>query len=92
MNVHYQSEDLAKHFLKRGRETLEVRWSEEDLGAIEVFIEGGWRSVPATSETFRGVHASDWLRTCRSLRAKDPKRQEWKKTLSGGNPPHRKNE
>lgn len=81
MNVQYQSLELAEHFLKRGKQTLEVRWNEEDLGTIEVQLNDGWKTVPSTIDTFRGVHASNWLRACRSLKSSDPKRKEWEEDV-----------
>lgn len=83
MNVRYNSQELAEFFLRNGKRTLEIRWNEEDLGSIEVLMDGAWRSVPSSLDTFRGVHASTWLRACRSLRATDPKRKEWEEHVVG---------
>lgn len=77
MNIQYQSIELAEHYLKHGKQTLEVRWNEENLGTIEVHLVDGWQTVPAIIDTFQGVHASNWLRACRSLKSSDPKRKEW---------------
>jgi putative transposase len=77
MNVRYNSRELAEFFLRNGKRTLEVRWNEEDLGTLEVHFDGAWRTVPSNLDTFKGVHASTWLRTCRSLRATDARRKEW---------------
>ncbi|MDT0683123.1 hypothetical protein RM543_10535 [Roseicyclus sp. F158] len=76
-----QTKDLARFFFEPGSTTLEVRWNEEDLGAIEVFFDGGWQTVPSILECFRGVHASTWLKTCRSLKATDPERKEWEENV-----------
>lgn len=81
LNVQYYSPELAKHFLKHGRQTLEVRWNEENLGTIEVRFDNGWKTVPAVFDTFQGVHASNWLRACRALKASDPKRKEWEEDV-----------
>lgn len=81
MNVQYFSKDLAKYFLKRGSEALEIRWNEADLGTIEVHFDGGWQTVPAVSEVFKGMHAAHWVKVCRSLAAKDPKRREWEEDV-----------
>ena len=84
MNIRYNSCDLAAFFLKHGNVELELRWNEEDLGTIEVHFDGAWRTVPASSDVFKGVHASTWLRSCRSLRAIDPKRKEWEDEVIAG--------
>lgn len=77
LNVNYHSGDLARWFLKHGSQAVEVRWFDEDLGVIEVLLDGQWTEVPATSDLFRGVDASTWTAARRALRAKDPKRKEW---------------
>ena len=81
MNVQYHSKTLAEFFFKHGKTTLEVRWNEENLGTIEVHFDGAWQTVPASLAAFHGVHASTWLRACRSLRATDPKRREWEEDV-----------
>lgn len=77
LNVNYHSGDLARWFLKHGSQAVEVRWFDEDLGVIEVLLDGQWTEVPATSDLFRGVDASTWTAARRALRAKDPKRKAW---------------
>jgi putative transposase len=83
MNVRYISAELAGFFLEHGKRTLEVRWNEEDLGSLEVLFDGAWRTVPAALDAFKGVHASTWLRSRRSLRASDPKRKAWEEDVIG---------
>ena len=77
LNVNYHSGDLARWFLKHGSQAVEVRWFEEDLGIIEVLLDGQWTEVPANSDVFRGVDAGTWTAARRALRAKDPARKEW---------------
>ncbi|WP_299928771.1 Mu transposase C-terminal domain-containing protein [uncultured Pelagimonas sp.] len=77
LNVRYQSGDLAAWYLKNGNITLNVRWFEENIGTVEVELDGEWQPVPAVSETFEGVDASTWVATRRALRARDQKRVEW---------------
>lgn len=77
LNVNYHSGDLARWFLKYGSQAVEVRWFDEDLGVIEVLLEGQWTEVPATTDLFNGVDASTWSAARRALRAKDPKRKAW---------------
>lgn len=77
LNVNYHSGDLARWFLKHGSQAVEIRWFDENLGVIEVLLDGQWTEVPATSDLFRGVDASTWTAARRALRATDPKRKEW---------------
>lgn len=81
LNVQYFSQDLAKYFLKHGSEGLEIRWNEKDLGAIEVNFEGGWQTVPAVSDVFKGLSAAIWVKATRSLAAKDPERKKWDENI-----------
>lgn len=81
MHIRYHSRELAEFYLSKGRQILEIRWNEEDLGTIEVKFDGAWRTVPAVRDTFKGVHASIWLRAMRSLKMVDPKRREWEEDV-----------
>lgn len=81
LNIQYHSRDLAEVYLRRAEHPMQIRWAEEDLGSIEVLFEDGWQTVPAVHDTFKGVHASIWLRTMRSLCTVDPKRKEWEEDV-----------
>ncbi len=81
LNVRYQSADLAAWVLKNGNHALNVRWFEENIGAVEVELDGEWHPVPAVSDKFQGVDASTWVATRRALRARDPKRVEWEENV-----------
>jgi len=81
MNIRYNSKNLAEFFLRHGNCSVEIRWNEQDLGTIEVLFDGAWQTVPASRGTFKGVHASTWLRTVRSLRMVDAKRRDWEEDV-----------
>ena len=81
LNVRYQSADLAMHSLENGNTPLNVRWFEEDIGVVEVQINGEWKPVEAVSDAFKGVDASTWVATRRAMRARDPKSVEWEEDV-----------
>ncbi|PVA05271.1 DDE-type integrase/transposase/recombinase [Thalassorhabdomicrobium marinisediminis] len=81
LNVRYQSADLARHFLDNGVTPLNVRWFEEDIGVVEVELNGEWKPIDAVSDAFQGLDASTWIATRRAMRAKDPKRKEWEEDV-----------
>ena len=81
LNVQYQSPDLGKHYLDNGTVPLNVRWFEEDIGVVEVQINGEWKPVSAKSEAFKQVDAATWIATRRAMRARDPKRKEWEEDV-----------
>jgi putative transposase len=77
MGVRYHSEDLATWCRRFGFKKVDIRWDGEDLGAIEIFLEGAWREVAAVHDRFRGVNVHVWQRVRRSLRAKSASRKSW---------------
>lgn len=77
INVRYHSKELARWYLKHGERPVNVRWFDENIGSIEVQLDGVWVEVPAVSEVFHDVDASTWAAARRALRAKDAKRKEW---------------
>lgn len=81
LNVRYQSSDIAMHYLEHGTASLNVRWFEEDIGVVEVQINGEWKPVEAVSDAFKGVDATTWVATRRAMRARDPKRKEWEEDV-----------
>lgn len=81
MNIRYHDPDLHWFFLKHENVEMPVRWFDGDIGAIRVMIDGKWVEIPAVSDVFKGVDAQTWAATRRSLRAKDPKRQEWEEEV-----------
>lgn len=81
LNVQYHSEDLARWFLKHANQQVDVRWLDENIGAIEVKMDGVWQEVAASSSIFHDVDASTWAAARRALRAKDGKRKEWEESV-----------
>ncbi|UWR33022.1 DDE-type integrase/transposase/recombinase [Sulfitobacter sp. W027] len=77
MNVRYHSEEVARWFLKNANQQVDVRWLDENIGSIEVKMDGVWQEVAAVSLIFHDVDASTWAAARRALRAKDGKRKEW---------------
>ena len=83
MNVRYHSEQLARWFLKHANTKVELRWLDENIGSIEVKMDGVWQEIPAVSSIFQDVDASSWAAARRALRSKDPKRKEWEEGVIG---------
>ncbi|WP_298837721.1 DDE-type integrase/transposase/recombinase [uncultured Roseobacter sp.] len=81
INVRYHSNELARWYLKHGERPVDVRWFDENIGSIEVQLDGVWHMVPAVSETFQDVDASTWAAARRALRAKDAKRKGWEEEV-----------
>ncbi len=82
MNVQYHNEKSARWFLKHANKEVKVRWLDENIGSIEVQMDGVWQEVEAVSPIFHDVDASTWAAArraaaSRALRAKDGKRKEW---------------
>lgn len=48
---------------------VEVRWYHEDIGVIEVNIDGTWIEVPSVMTELRGLRAEVWFETVKTLRA-----------------------
>lgn len=67
--VQYHSEPLARWFVHTDQHEVDVRWHREDIGVIEVNIEGEWIEVPSVLEEVRGVHAEVWHGAVWALRA-----------------------
>ncbi|MGB0968152.1 MAG: integrase, partial [Halocynthiibacter sp.] len=81
LNVRYQSRDLAAWYQQNGSQLMSVRWFEENIGTVEVELDGEWHPVSSVSEGFEGVDASTWVATRRALRARDPKRMAWEEDV-----------
>lgn len=77
MNVHYRSARLAEWYLANGDQVVDVRWFDENIGSIEVKLDGAWYEVPAATSAVKDVDATTWAAARRALFAKDPKRKEW---------------
>ncbi len=60
MGVRYQSSDLAAWRVRNPGRALDIRWSPENIGQIEVDFGTGWDAIPAIDSRFRGVSAAAW--------------------------------
>jgi putative transposase len=81
MGIRYHSEDLALFYMQPGSKQVDVRWDQTDLGAIEVYLDGAWREVPAVHDRFRGLNLHVWLKARRALRAKSASRRAWEEEV-----------
>jgi putative transposase len=61
--------------LKHGSHDLQVRWLPDDIGAVEVSVDGEWHTVHAVHRGFDGVHAQLWITAMRALKRKYPERR-----------------
>jgi putative transposase len=77
LGVRYHSEDLARTIVKCGPRTFNIRWDAEDIGAVEVEIDGAWHEVPAVFEGFDGLHAQLWITARRDLRIRNSRQAQW---------------
>ncbi|MBN2906680.1 MAG: DDE-type integrase/transposase/recombinase [Rhodobacteraceae bacterium] len=69
LGVRYQSEALARWMVHARDRAVNLRWYNEDIGAIEVEIDGKWITIPAVFDGFSGVSAQKWLCAARLIRA-----------------------
>jgi len=76
LGIRYQTEQLARWSIHAREKRVEVRWYPEDLGAIEVKLDGEWHQVGAAFAGFKGVKAQIWLAAARRLRAARRKEAE----------------
>ncbi|ULB09185.1 DDE-type integrase/transposase/recombinase [Cereibacter azotoformans] len=75
--VRYQSEALARSIVLRGPRRLNVRWDPENIGAIEVDLDGQWHEVPAVHDFFEGMHFQVWIAARRAMRTRSPRQEAW---------------
>ena len=75
LGIHYHSEVLSEAMLGHGTHDLQVRWLPDDIGAVEVYVNGEWHTAKALHRGFDGVHAQEWVATMRALKRKDPQRR-----------------
>lgn len=60
MKVNYHSERLARWMFANRDRKVNVRFYREDMGAIEVQMDGEWFEVPAVHDFFGGVPLRVW--------------------------------
>jgi putative transposase len=77
LGVRYHSEALAQFVTRRGASTVDLRWDPEDIGVVEVSIDGQWQEVPAVHAGLDGLHVQLWIAGRRALGASDPRRKQW---------------
>ena len=73
MGLRYHGAELAESVVRKGARAIDIRWDEEDIGAIEAFFDGAWREVPAIQPGLDGLHAQVWIAACRALKAQGPR-------------------
>lgn len=81
LGVRYQSQALAEFVLKRGNVFVDIFWDEDDIGAIEVRMDGSWIPVGAVDPTLKGQSARVWIVMRRALRSRDPQRISWEQDV-----------
>ena len=81
LGVRYHSKELAEHVRWKGNSIVDVRWDEEDIGAVEVRIGNTWTPVGAVLPGFDGQNARVWITTRKALRARDPQRKSWEQDV-----------
>jgi putative transposase len=77
LGVRYHSPSLARYLIKEGPCELNVRWDEEDLGAVEVQIGQEWEEVLAVHSGFDGLNARVWIAARQNLRRMNDARKLW---------------
>lgn len=77
LGIRYTSPELGDWFLSKGSKMVQVRWNDQDLGTVSVFLDGAWVEAEAEFDRFHGVDAQTWITACRKLRKRDPKRKQW---------------
>ncbi|SIO39365.1 putative transposase [Rhodovulum sp. ES.010] len=81
LGVRYHHEALAATVIEGGHKTVELRWDPEDLGAVEVVIDGQAHEARAVHDGFDGVDAHTWIAARRALRAKSASRKAWEEEV-----------
>lgn len=77
MGVRYNTATIGAGFVQGGHRAVDVRWDPENLGAIEIDIDGVWYEAPAVFDRFDGVDVHTWMKARRSLRARSASRKNW---------------
>lgn len=72
LGVHYNSDALVHAFMHSPKRVLKCRWLSQNIGEIEVFLDGVWITVPAVLSEFKDRSAAEWLQTRCLIRNGDP--------------------
>jgi putative transposase len=81
LNVRYHSERLATWMNRKDECRIDVRWHPHNIGAIEARLGDDWVEVPAVEDGLDGVSAQVWLAAGRELRATDPTRKGFDRSV-----------
>ncbi|MGO4175919.1 hypothetical protein [Bosea sp. TAF32] len=68
LGLHYSSEELGRHFLRRGASKLQIRLNPSDIGSISYKLSDLWLEARCTESGFDGVTLSEWSQTIHDLR------------------------
>ncbi|WP_340110571.1 Mu transposase C-terminal domain-containing protein [Pikeienuella sp. HZG-20] len=79
--VYYHSDALAGWMLRNTERDLALRWHREDIGAIEVFLDGEWVEVPAVVGELKEVRAEVWYGAVKLLRASFRREAEFSRPI-----------
>ena len=61
LDVRYQSEELARLFMKHGNKDFDVVWSADDIGEISVEVaKEKWITVSSVFDWHKGMDATTW--------------------------------
>lgn len=77
LGVRYNTQSLAAMFTAGGKRSVELLWDSENIGAIEVKVDGSWFEVKAVHDRYEGVNAHTWMQTRRALRSRSAGRKAW---------------
>lgn len=69
LGIRYHSEVLARWFMHSPSREVRVRWYSEDIGAIEVELDGDWIEVPSVFNRYQGERAQTWIMAVHEIRA-----------------------
>jgi len=84
LGVRYHGEELSTWYRQNGKQNVEVRWLPDDIGKVEVRLDGLWLELSSVLDGFNGLHAQLWLEARRSLRTSDPKKLNWREEVVHG--------
>jgi putative transposase len=76
LKVNYHSERLARWMFANPNREVNIRHYREDLGAIEVQMDGEWFEVHAVHDFFRGVPMRIWQASLNMLRSSSQRAYE----------------
>ncbi|WP_158644597.1 Mu transposase C-terminal domain-containing protein [Paracoccus jeotgali] len=75
LGMRYHSEELAQWLLHKEERDVEVRWHQDNIGAVTVHVGSRKFTVGAVHPGFDGVSARQWIAGIRAARASDPRQR-----------------